>query len=1107
MKKADTKPPAFPRPAKRWRIWPDTTPDLLLLDDGLPDMNGKEFLEACKTTGLLLPPFIVATGHGDERVAVEMMKLGARDYIVKDSNFLDLLPEIVRRVDQELESERKLQQSEKALRETETRFRALADLLPQMVYEADDRGNLTYVNRVAFERFGYTPQDLERGINVLHVLAPKDRERAARAIQEIVAGTAPEGGREYCALRRDGRTFPVLVYTAPIVQNGRVTGLRGLVVDITAQKQAEEKLLASEEKYRSLVEQSLQGMVIARDNPVQIVFASQPMQAITGFSPQELTGLGSEQIVELIHPEDRETFFSNFRSRLAGKPIPPRHEYRAIHKDKTMRWVEIYSTRIEYENSPATQTIFLDITDRKRAAEALHESEERYRELADSITDVFFAMDANLSYTYWNRASEKLTGIPSKEAMGKSLFDIFPDTPQTRKAERIYRDVLKTQEPRTFVNEYQLEEKNLFLEISVYPSKHGLSVFVKNITERKQTEEDLKASQEYVRNIIDSSLDMIIALNMERRIVEFNKAAQETFGYLPEEVLGKHVDMLYADPREGLRIHQATVRDGQCVQEVLNKRKDDQVFPCFLSASGLRNARGELVGIMGVSRDITARKQAEMVLAQSEKKFRTIMEQMSDIVFVTDDKGVITYISPAIRDIFGFMPAVVQGRRFTEFLDPSEIDRAASLFTKTMSTGAPCTHLELGMKRKDGSVFIGELNATRYQTEGFAGTIGLIRDITERKQAEEHLSLLAGMLDIAPNSITIHDFNGKFLYANQKTFEMHQYEAHEFMALNLHEIDVPESEALIASRMTQIQDIGEAFFEVSHVRKDKSVFPMEISVKKVTWAGKPAILSVGTDITERKRAAEVLHMLNEDLELRVSQRTAELEAANRELQEFAYIVSHDLKAPLRGICQLAQWLREDYAQVLDEEGRAQIDLLMSRVRRMEKLISGILHYSRATHGSEYEEQIDLNTLVPQVIDMLSPPPHITIRIEQTLPVVHGDPIRITQVFQNLLNNAIKFMDKPDGQITIDCVDSGEVWVFGVEDNGPGIEPRHHERIFHIFQSCTPRDERESTGIGLTVVKKIVEFYGGRIWVESEPGRGSRFLFTWPNIKRRVRVIE
>ena len=251
------------------------------------------------------------------------------------------------------------------------------------------------------------------------------------------------------------------------------------------------------------------------------------------------------------------------------------------------------------------------------------------------------------------------------------------------------------------------------------------------------------------------------------------------------------------------------------------------------------------------------------------------------------------------------------------------------------------------------------------------------------------------------------------------------------------------------------------------------------------------------ETTERKRAEDALRLLNDHLEHRVSQRTADLQAANTELQEFAYVVSHDLKAPLRGICHLAQWLREDYAEMLGEQGGEQLRLLVEQTKRMEQLIDGILRYSKAVHRSEHQDTVDSNALVAQVIDSLMPPPHISIQFANQLPVLYGDPVRLTQVFQNLLSNALKFMDKPEGRIAIGCEDSAEMWIFYVEDNGRGIESQHYERIFKIFQTLSPVENHESTGIGLTVVKKIVELYGGRIWVESTEGEGSRFYFTWP----------
>ncbi len=293
------------------------------------------------------------------------------------------------------------------------------------------------------------------------------------------------------------------------------------------------------------------------------------------------------------------------------------------------------------------------------------------------------------------------------------------------------------------------------------------------------------------------------------------------------------------------------------------------------------------------------------------------------------------------------------------------------------------------------------------------------------------------------------------------------------------------------------------------------------------------------DITERKMVEAELEKHREHLEEMVKKRTMELkektdkvaesrkaltylvedinearedlEKANRdlgvlneELQDFAYIVSHDLKAPLRAVSQLSYWISEDYGDELGDDGKNQISLLINRVQRMDGLINGILQYSRVGRIREKKETVDLDLLVQDVIDALSFPEQIHISIKNRLPTVSGDRTRLEQVFQNLLSNAAKFMDKPDGIIVVDCVDLESEWQFSVKDNGPGIDIKYHDRIFKIFQTLSARDERESTGIGLTLVKKIIELYNGRVWVESEPGKGSTFFFTIPKIDELVK---
>lgn len=250
------------------------------------------------------------------------------------------------------------------------------------------------------------------------------------------------------------------------------------------------------------------------------------------------------------------------------------------------------------------------------------------------------------------------------------------------------------------------------------------------------------------------------------------------------------------------------------------------------------------------------------------------------------------------------------------------------------------------------------------------------------------------------------------------------------------------------------------------------------------------------EIAHRKKAETALESLNKELEATVGKLTA----ANRRLGDFAHIAAHDLKAPLRAIGTLAMVISTDYSDKLDEEGRKQLDLLVKRASRMAGLIDGISRYSEVGRGVGAKEKVELNKVVEEVIDEIAVGENVQITIEKVLPTVACEKTHAWQVFQNLLDNAVKYMDKPQGQVRIGCEEEGDFWRFSVADNGPGIEEKYFERIFEIFQTLSPRDEVESTGIGLSLVRKIVEIYGGKVWVESQVGEGSTFFFTMPKEK-------
>ncbi|AFZ37111.1 multi-sensor signal transduction histidine kinase [Stanieria cyanosphaera PCC 7437] len=228
----------------------------------------------------------------------------------------------------------------------------------------------------------------------------------------------------------------------------------------------------------------------------------------------------------------------------------------------------------------------------------------------------------------------------------------------------------------------------------------------------------------------------------------------------------------------------------------------------------------------------------------------------------------------------------------------------------------------------------------------------------------------------------------------------------------------------------------------------------------------------------------------------LAETNANLTSRNQELDQFTYIVSHDLKAPLRAIANLSEWLEEDLQDKLDEDTSHQLTLLRQRVFRMDAFIDGLLRYSRAGRLKEEKTIVDVKELLAEIIDSLNPPPEFTIKINGAMPVFKTEVLPLQQVLSNLISNGIKYNSNPEGKIEIFVSDRDSAYQFAIADNGMGIPVRYHEKIFEIFQTLASREEKESTGIGLSIVKKIVENQGGKIWLESQEGQGTTFYFTW-----------
>ena len=531
-------------------------------------------------------------------------------------------------------------------------------------------------------------------------------------------------------------------------------------------------------------------------------------------------------------------------------------------------------------------------------------------------------------------------------------------------------------------------------------------------------------------------------------------------------------------------------------------------------------------------------------IVEQEHYFRSLLHNIHEDILVIDPNYRIVDVNRPILLTTGHHREDIIGRRCFEALHhynmPCDDDNNPCYLQTVFETGKPQNFHHRHPQDDEEEIWIDILlSPLRNEAGEVTHVLEAMRDLTDLMEAQEELReserryrLLA---ETAQDMIIIHDLEGQISYVNQAVVRALGLAKEEILGTTITQF-IPTSElATLHQRRAQRAggDRERLRYETEFVSREGRRTPVEVVSSPMLQDHEiQNVLIVARDISERKEAEAELQRHRERLEEIIAERTGELEArvseverlnkamtnlledlqasnrrlertsarlkaVNEELNDFAYVVSHDLKAPLRGITQLSNWLITDHAGDLNEDGLRMLNLLMGRAKRMHDLIEGILRYSRVGRVQERRKEIDLNALVADILDLLAPPDHIEVTVASELPTVWGEETRFRQVFQNLLSNAIKFLDKPRGRIALQSTDQGDVWRFSVTDNGPGIAAKYYDKVFQMFQTLAPRDEYESTGVGLPLVKKIVESWGGQIWLESTVGEGSTFYFTVP----------
>ncbi|HZS00744.1 MAG TPA: PAS domain S-box protein [Chloroflexota bacterium] len=494
--------------------------------------------------------------------------------------------------------------------------------------------------------------------------------------------------------------------------------------------------------------------------------------------------------------------------------------------------------------------------------------------------------------------------------------------------------------------------------------------------------------------------------------------------------------------------------------------------------------------------------------------FRAFVDAAPDGIVAVDRAGRIVLVNSRAEQLFGYAREELLGQP-VEVLVPAGL-RAQHERDRERYTAAPRTRpmgagLALTARRKDGSELPVEISLSPLGEGEDQLVMSIIRDVSERRAADaEQARLLAqaeaaearfrAFVEAAPDGIVVVDATGKIVLVNSQAEKMFGYAREELLG-QLVEILVPERfhqqherdrRGYTAAPRTRPMGAGLA---LTARRKDGSELPVEISLSPLKANGELLVMSIIRDVTERKRAEDELRRTAE----RLAEQTAELERSNAELQQFAYVASHDLQEPLRMVASYTQLLARRYGDKLDADAQEFINYAVDGARRMQALINDLLVYSRVGTRAVEFEPVDCNAVVDQVVADLGAAieDERAVVTRGNLPTIMADELQMSQLFQNLIGNAIKFHGERAPRVDVNAERQGSNWLFSVRDNGIGIEPQYIDRIFVIFQRLHSRAEYPGTGIGLAICKKIVERHGGRIWLESQVGEGTTFYFTLP----------
>ena len=518
----------------------------------------------------------------------------------------------------------------------------------------------------------------------------------------------------------------------------------------------------------------------------------------------------------------------------------------------------------------------------------------------------------------------------------------------------------------------------------------------------------------------------------------------------------------------------------------------------------IRDEEGRIIALRGTAQDITERVGAEQRLRKSEERLAGIIGSAMDGIISVDEQQRIMVFNAAAEKMFGYSAAEILGQSLDKLIP----ERFRTLhaghmrnFEQTYVTSRPMS--------ASGAIFGLHANGDEFPIESAMSLsevgeqklfTAILRDLTERRRAEQTLRQQARLFEQTYDAIIVWDWNGPITFWNHGAERLYGFSQREAVGRMGHELLRTKFADGFEAFLRILEERGSWEGELEHTTRDGNSIIVESRMVLVREAEHVYGLAINRDITARKRAEEEIRQLNAGLEQRVNERTAQLQVAVKEIEAFSYTVSHDLRAPLRAMDGYSRILLEDYGEKVDEEGRRSLKVVRSEAKRMGNLVDDLLAFSRLSRQPMVSSAVDMTALAKSVFESLAALERdrelqLTLR---PLPAIQGELAMLRQVWVNLLSNAIKFTKGREmAQIEIGAETGAEEQIYFVKDNGAGFDMRFVGKLFGVFQRLHTDQEFPGTGVGLAIVQRVITRHGGRVWAEGKINEGATIYFAIP----------